>query len=67
MSAKGGRSMKARYWIFAFVLSQLPLSVRAQQEVKVTGRVVDAASKPVAGADVATFWYFPRGKITPSK
>jgi hypothetical protein len=32
------------------------LTAHAQEQVKVTGRVVDAAGKPVAGVDFATLW-----------
>ncbi len=48
--------MKARYGILAVILGLLPMAARAQEEVKVTGRVVDAAGKPVAGVEVARFW-----------
>jgi hypothetical protein len=57
--------MKTRSGIVAVILGLLPLTARAQEEVKVTGRVVDAAGKPVAGADVATYWYARGDKMTP--
>ncbi len=57
--------MKFSCGIAAVVLGLLPLMAHAQEETKVTGRVVDAVGKPVTGADVATYWYFPRGKMTP--
>lgn len=59
--------MKIRIGIVAVILGLLPLMVRAQEEVKVTGRVVDAAGKPVAGAEVAAFWTTEKGKMTPYK
>jgi thiol-disulfide isomerase/thioredoxin len=59
--------MKVQCWTIAVILSLLPMTVRAQEEVNVTGTVVDSAGKPVAGADVATQWYFPRGKLTPAE
>jgi hypothetical protein len=45
----------------------LPLAVRAQDEVKVRGRVLNAAGKPVVGAEVATFWNAENNKMTPHK
>jgi hypothetical protein len=48
--------MKAQYAIIAVILALLPMAARAQDEVKVAGRVVDAAGKPVAGVDVASIW-----------
>jgi hypothetical protein len=56
--------MKARFWIVAAILCLLPLAARAQEEVKVTGRVVDAAGKPVAGAEIASFWSTVKDKPT---
>jgi hypothetical protein len=50
----------------ALVLA-LPWAARAQDEVKVRGRVLDAAGKPVAGAEVATFWSAENNKMTPHK
>jgi hypothetical protein len=47
---KEGMSMKAQYAIIAVILAVLPMAARGQDEVNVTGRVVDAAGKPVAGA-----------------
>jgi hypothetical protein len=40
-----------------------PAAARAQAPppVKVTGKVLDAAGKPVEGAAVASFWVMPRG------
>jgi hypothetical protein len=57
--------MKARCWIIAAIVGLLPMAARAQEEVKVTGRVVDAAGKPVAGVGVAPFWSFEKEKRTP--
>jgi hypothetical protein len=57
--------MKAQYAIVAVVQCLLPMAARAQDEVKVTGRVVDAASKPVAGVEVARFWRAKQDKLTP--
>ncbi len=56
--------MKVRYGIVAFVLGLLPMTARAQEEVKITGRVLDAAGKPVAGAEVASFWIVQKGTMT---
>ncbi len=57
--------MKARYGMIAVILGLLPLVARGQEEVKVTGRVVDAAGKPVARVDVAPFWNTQKEKLTP--
>src|SRR6516165_9968085 len=43
------------------------LTAHAQERVKVTGRVVDAAGKPVAGVDVATLWNAENDRMTPSR
>jgi hypothetical protein len=43
----------------------VPIAVRAQETQKVTGRVVEGAGKPVAGADVATFWGADTGQMQP--
>lgn len=60
--------MNARCGIAAAVLGlMLPLAVQAQEETKVTGRVVDASGKPIAGAEVATFWTIADDKPTPYK
>lgn len=59
--------MTIRCGIAAVLLGLLPLAVRAQEEVKVTGRVVDAAGKPVAAAEVATIWNAAKDKMTPLK
>lgn len=56
--------MKARCWIIAAIVGLLPMAARAQEEVKVTGRVVDAVGKPIAGAEVATFWTTAKEKLT---
>src|SRR5579883_504714 len=61
---KEGMPMKVRYGIVAFVLGLLPMTARAQEEVKITGRVLDAAGKPVAGAEVASFWIVQKGTMT---
>lgn len=45
----------------------LPLTAHAQEEVKVTGQVVDAAGKPVAGIDVSAWWYIDNGKMNSHK
>jgi hypothetical protein len=57
--------MKARCWIAAAILGLLPMAARAQEEIKVTGRVIDAAGKPVAGAEIATFWSTVKEKLNP--
>ncbi len=56
--------MKARYGIVAVILGLLPMTARAQEEVKITGRVLDAAGRPVAGAEVASFWMVQKGTMT---
>lgn len=49
--------MKVRWGIVLGILAWLPpLAARAQEEVKVNGRVVDADGKPVAGIEVASSW-----------
>lgn len=59
--------MKTRCGIVAVMLGLLPMTARAQEEVKITGCVVDSAGKPVAGAEVATFWTSEKAKVTPYK
>ncbi len=59
--------MKVRCWIAAVVLGLLPLAARAQEEIKVAGRVVDAAGKPVAGVEVANYWNASNGKMASYK
>lgn len=59
--------MKAQCGIIAVILGLLPMAARAQEEIKVTGRVVDAAGKPVAGAEVANFWMTQNEKMTSHK
>jgi hypothetical protein len=43
------------------------LTAHAQEQVNVTGRVVDAAGKPVASVDVATLWDAANDRMTPYK
>jgi Carboxypeptidase regulatory-like domain len=43
------------------------LTAHAQEAVKVTGRVVDTAGKPVAGVEVATTWNAENDRMTPYK
>jgi hypothetical protein len=58
--------MKFRVWIVvALVGLFVPIAAQAQEEVTVKGRVVDAAGKPVVGADVASFWNVEKGKMQP--
>jgi hypothetical protein len=59
--------MKVRYGILAVILGLLPMAARAQEEVKITGRVMDAVGKPVAGVEVATFWMTQKENLTPHK
>ncbi|HEY7429002.1 MAG TPA: hypothetical protein VH682_32525 [Gemmataceae bacterium] len=59
--------MRTPYGIAAALVLLLPLTAQAQEEVKVTGRVVDAAGKPVVGAEVATIWDAKDNKMTPYK
>ncbi len=61
--------MKAQYGIIAVILGLLPMAARAQEEIKIeqikiTGRVVDAADKPVAGAEIAPIWVTQKDKMT---
>lgn len=49
--------MKFQRWFFTAILGLgWPLSAHAVEEIKVHGRVIDAAGKPVAGAGVSTMW-----------
>jgi hypothetical protein len=64
---KEGMPMKARLGVAAVMLGLLPMTARAQEEVKVAGCVVDAAGKPAAGAEVATFWTTKKENIVPRK
>src|SRR5689334_13703806 len=49
--------MRVGCWTVAGIIGlMLPLAAGAQEETKVTGRVVDATGKPVAGAEVAWYW-----------
>jgi hypothetical protein len=58
--------MQVRCWIAAGILGlALPLTAAAQEEVKVSGRVVDTAGKPVAGAEVAIMWTAVKGGTVP--
>jgi hypothetical protein len=43
------------------------LTAHAQEQIKVSGRVVNAAGKPVAGVDVATLWNAENDRMTPYK
>jgi hypothetical protein len=61
---EGGTAMRTRCWIAAGILGLvLSPAVHAQDEVKVAGRVVDAAGKPVAGAEVTWFWSIQDNKM----
>ncbi|HEV3443653.1 MAG TPA: hypothetical protein VG099_03365 [Gemmataceae bacterium] len=58
--------MRFRRWMAAAVLGLLvPIMAVAQESQKVAGQVLDAAGKPVVGADVATFWSADKGKMAP--
>lgn len=59
--------MRIRCGIAAVVLGLFPMAARAQEEIKVSGRVVDAVGKPVAGVEVATLWNAGKEKMTPFK
>jgi thiol-disulfide isomerase/thioredoxin len=49
--------MKGSRCLFTAILALAwPLSARAAEEINLTGRVIDAAGKPVTGARVATMW-----------
>jgi hypothetical protein len=60
-------AMKVRCWIVAVLIGFLPLTAHAQEEVKVTGRVVDADGKPVAGVEIASFWMAEGKRMRPIK
>src|SRR6516162_1884110 len=57
--------MRTKSWITAGVLCLAASPAWAQQPQKVTGQVVDSAGKPVAEAEVATFWMADKGTIQP--
>jgi hypothetical protein len=59
--------MRFPRWLVAAVVGLLaPLATAVAQELhSVTGQVLDAAGKPVVGADVATFWGSDKGKMAP--
>lgn len=59
--------MRVHYGIIGVLGLLLPLPASAQEEVKVTGRVVDAAGKPVAESEVAVYWRADNDKMTPSQ
>ncbi|HTU92687.1 MAG TPA: hypothetical protein VMF69_21580 [Gemmataceae bacterium] len=59
--------MKTRCGIAAVILGLAPMAICAQEEIKVTGQVVDAAGKPVAGVEVSRFWLVENGKMKPHK
>ena len=60
--------MKVRWWFVLGILTWMPpLAARAQEEVKVNGRVLDAAGKPVAGIEVASSWNIQDGKMNAYK
>lgn len=53
--------------IIAVLVLLVPPVARAQEEVKITGQVVDAADKPVSGVEVANYWHNQNGKTTTYK
>jgi hypothetical protein len=58
--------MRAQHWIALVMIALLmPIAAQAQETQKVTGRVVDGAGKPVADADVASFWGADTGQMEP--
>jgi hypothetical protein len=60
--------MRLRYGLAVGILGlALPLTAAAQEEMKVSGRVVDATGKPVAVAEVANFWNAENDKMQPYK
>jgi hypothetical protein len=60
--------MRVRCCIAAGILGlALPLTAAAQEETKISGRVVDASGKPVASAEVASFWNAANDKMQPNK
>jgi hypothetical protein len=59
--------MRSRWGIATVVTLWVALTGHAQEAVKVTGRVIDAAGKPVAGAEVASFWTAVEGAMQPYK
>jgi hypothetical protein len=59
--------MRSRCWVAAVTLGlALPLAARAQEQTKVTGRVI-VDGQPIAGAEVASFWNAEKGKMQPYK
>lgn len=61
--------MRVRWWFVLGILAWMPpFAARAQEEVKVNGRVVDAEGKPVAGVKIGTNWNVDRqGEMNPYK
>ncbi|HEY7328352.1 MAG TPA: redoxin domain-containing protein [Gemmataceae bacterium] len=58
--------MKDRSLFIAAILGlALSMTTEAQEEVKIRGRVVDVAGKPVNGADLATYWIVAEGRMNP--
>ena len=58
--------MRVRWWIVLGILIPMPpLVARSQEEIKVRGRVVDTAGKPVAGAEVALIWMSAENEMKP--
>jgi hypothetical protein len=59
--------MRTKCGAAAVLTLLVALTAHAQEQVKVTGRVVDAAGKPVVGVDVATLWNAENDRMTPYK
>jgi hypothetical protein len=53
--------MSVRWWFVLGIFVLMPPNpARAQEEVKISGRVVDAAGKSAAGVKIGTSWYVDR-------
>ncbi len=59
--------MRSRWGIAVALTLLVSLTAQAQEQVQVTGRVVDAAGKPVAGVEVATLWNASGDRMTAYK
>ncbi len=58
--------MRIRWWFVLGILAWMPpLAVRAEEEVKLNGRAVDATGKPLAGVEVAVHWHIQNGMMNP--
>src|SRR5438067_782675 len=58
--------MRKRVGIIVAVFCLTMLGGARAEDLKITGKVVDAADKPIAGVDVATFWNSHAGALQPN-